>query len=41
MLELEDYAEIINVVRQIIEQQEKLLEQTKEQQKASVLDLLK
>ena len=41
MLELEDYAEIINIVRQIIEQQEKLLEQTKEEQKAKVLDFLK
>lgn len=40
MLELEDYAEIINIVRQIMEQQEKLLEQTKEEQKAKVLDFL-
>lgn len=41
MLELEDYAEIVNIVRQIIEQQEKLIEKTKEEQKANVLDLLK
>lgn len=41
MLELEDYAEIINIVRQIIEQQENLIERTKDEQKANVLDLFK
>lgn len=41
MLELEDYAEIVNVVRQIIEQQEDLQRRTQEEQKSRVLDLLK
>ena len=40
MLELEDYTELINIVRQIIEQQESLMEKTKEEQKARVLDFL-
>lgn len=41
MLALEDYAEIVNLVRQIIEQQEGILKATKEEQKAGVLDLFK
>ena len=41
MLELEDYAEIVNIVRQIIEAQENLQKQTEQEQKARVLDLLK
>ena len=41
MLELEDYAELVNIVRQLIEQQENLQQQTEEEQKANVLDLLK
>ncbi len=40
MLELEDYAELVKIVRQIIEQQEGLLEQTKDEQKSSVLNFL-
>lgn len=40
MLELEDYTELVNIVRQIIEQQESLLEKTKEEQKSRVLDFL-
>lgn len=41
MLELEDYAELVNVVRQLIEQQESLQKKAKEEQKARVLDLFK
>ena len=41
MLELEDYAELVNVVRQLIEQQESLQKKAKEEQKSRVLDLLK
>jgi len=40
MLELEDYAELVKIVREIIEQQDGLLEKTKDEQKASVLDFL-
>lgn len=41
MLQLEDYTELVNIVRQILEQQNNLLEKTKEEQKSRVLDLLK
>ena len=41
MLELEDYAELVNIIRSIIEQQEVVLKQTKEEQKLNVLELLK
>ena len=41
MIELEDYAELLNIVRSIIEQQERLIKETKEEQKRRVLDLLK
>ena len=41
MLELEDYAEIVNIVRQLIEQQDALIEKTKEEQTAGALDLFK
>ena len=40
MLELEDYAELVNLIRQIIDQQEKLLEKTKAEQKSKVLEFL-
>ena len=41
MLQLEDYTELVSIVRQIIEQQNNLLEKTKEEQKTRVLELLK
>ena len=41
MIELEDYAELLNIVRSIIEQQEQLIKETKAEQKRRVLDLLK
>lgn len=40
MLELEDYAELVSILRQIIEEQEGLTEKTKSEQKARVLDFL-
>ena len=41
MLELEDYAELVNIVRSLIEQQEKLLNETREEQRRRALDLFK
>lgn len=41
MLELEDYAELVNVIRQILEDQQQLLEKTKEERDRGVLDFLK
>ena len=41
MQELEDYAELVNMVRSIIEQQEQLIKETQEEQKRRVLDLLR
>lgn len=41
MIELEDYAELLNIVRQMIEQQESLIQKAKDEQKAGVLDLFK
>ena len=39
MLDLESYNEILDLFRGLIDDQEKLLEETKQQQKRSVLDL--
>jgi hypothetical protein len=41
MQQLEDYAELVNIVRSIITEQERLLQQTQEEQKKRVLDLLR
>ena len=40
MLELEDYTELVNIVRQIIEQQQRLLKKTQTEQAKGVLDFL-
>ena len=39
MLDLESYNEILDIVRELIEDQEKLLDETKEERKKRVLDL--
>ena len=41
MLELETYNELIELVRDLIGEQDNLLEKTKEERKQQVLDLLK
>ena len=41
MLELETYNELIELVRDLIGEQDDLLEKTKEERKQQVLDLLK
>ena len=41
MLELETFNELMNIVRSLIEDQDELIEKTKQEQKKGALDLLK
>jgi hypothetical protein len=41
MMDLEDFNELLDIVRTLIEDQEKLMNEAKKEQKKAVLDLLK
>jgi hypothetical protein len=41
MVELEDYAELVNIMRSIMDDQQRLLNETKEEQKRRLLDLFR